>query len=418
MATGIFASNYNPPDFAQKSFGLNITKLMPNGMTSLLALTSLFSFETAKQIEHGFWVESMIFPELELTAQASATDTVLNVVSTENILPNTMFQTTGVIATARENLIIDSVLSATQVRVSRGLGSVAPAIIPVSTKLIHAGSAFEESSLRPNAMSIPPIRVSNYTQIFRDTWAMSGTAAATKVITGVDPVGKDKNDGAGFHAMSLEKAFIFGQRYMGTRNNQPFHLMDGLIQMIGNPAFYPSYAPTPNVTHMGGTTTWAQLESSLDGTQNQVTTDSSGNERVILCGSNFRKVVNNLGRLYGYNGAAGSTIQYTDSTSTTSFGLNFTSFVTTRGRYVLMEHPMFNTNADMQKMGLVLNVGQLKVAYMEGRNTDHKYFNKKGDESAEDNGIDAIGGTYTTECTITHKNPASCAIITNMTAAA
>lgn len=418
MSTGIWATDYNPPDFAQKSFGLNITRYMPNGMTSLLALTSLIPSETAKQIEHGFWVESMIFPELELTANASASDTIFQVATTDNILPNTMFQTTGVIATARENVIIDAVLSPTSVRVSRGIGSVAPGAITSGVKLVHAGSAFEESSLRPNAMSIPPIRVTNYTQIFRDTWALSGSAAATKVITGQDPVGKNKMDGASFHAMAMEKAFIFGQRYMGTRNNQPFHLMDGLIQMIGNPAFYPAYAPTPNVTHMGGTTTWEQLEAAVDGTQNQVTTDSSGNERVILCGSNFRKVVNNLGRKYGYASAGGSTIQYNDSTQSNSFGLNFTTFITTRGRYVLLEHPMFNVNSDLQKMGLVLNVPQLKVAYLEGRQTDHKAFNAKGDECAVDNGIDAIGGTYTTECTITHKNPASCAVITNMQAAA
>ena len=62
MTTGIWSSNYNPPDFAQKSFGLNITRLRPTGMTTLLALTSLFQGETAKQIEHGFWTEALIFP--------------------------------------------------------------------------------------------------------------------------------------------------------------------------------------------------------------------------------------------------------------------------------------------------------------------------------------------------------------------
>ena len=172
MTTGIWASNYNPPDFAQRSFGMSVTQYRPTGMTSLLALSSLMPSETAKQIEHGFWVESMIFPELALTANATATDNVLTVSSTENILPNTMFQTTGVIATARENILIDAVLSPTQVRVSRGLGSVAPAAIASGAKLIHVGSAFEESSVRPNAMQIPPVRVTNLTQIFRDTWAL------------------------------------------------------------------------------------------------------------------------------------------------------------------------------------------------------------------------------------------------------
>jgi len=95
-------------------------------MTTLLALTSLFQGETAKQIEHGFWTEALIFPELELSANAAAGDALLTVVSTENILPNMVFQTTGTIATSRENLIVDSIVSPTQVRVSRGMGSVAP----------------------------------------------------------------------------------------------------------------------------------------------------------------------------------------------------------------------------------------------------------------------------------------------------
>ena len=110
MTTGIWSSSYNPPDFAQKSFGLNITRLRPTGMTTLLALTSLFQGETAKQIEHGFWTEALIFPELELSANAAAGDALLTVVSTENILPNMVFQTTGTIATSRENLIVDSIV--------------------------------------------------------------------------------------------------------------------------------------------------------------------------------------------------------------------------------------------------------------------------------------------------------------------
>lgn len=418
MTTGIWASNYNPPDFAKKSFGYNITKLVPSGMTTLLGLTSLLPSETALQIEHGFWVESMIFPELTLAASATASDNVLTVVSTDNILPNTLFQSTGVIATSRENILIEAVLSPTQVRVTRSYGSVAPSALGNGTTLVFIGSAFEESSVRPNAMQITPVRVSNLTQIFRDTWGLSGTAAATKNVVSEDPVGKNQQDGAMFHANAIERALIFGQRYMGTRNNQPMHLMDGLIQMIGNQSYYPAYLPTPNVTHFGSTTTWAQLEAALDVTQMQGTADNTSNERVIICGSNYRKVVSNLGRLYGYNGASGSTVQYTADVSTTSFGLSFTQFVTTRGKYTLLEHPMFNAHADLQKMGLVINLPGMKLAYMNGRHTSHAYFNAKGDECATDNGIDAIGGTYTTELTLTHKNPASCAIHTNLTAAA
>lgn len=408
MSTGIWNSNYNPPDFAKKSFDFNMIKKMPNGGAPLSALLDLFPSETAKQVSHGYWTKSMIFPEMTLSAEAAAGDTVINVTSTANVVAGMEFQPYSTTLWNAESLIVDSVINATQVRVTRAQGTGAAAIITSGTKLYLTGNAHEEGSLRPNALNIVPTYVNNYTQIFRDTWALTATAAAIEVVAGENPPAANKMDGATFHAMAKERALIFGQKMMGTRNGQPFHKMEGIISMINNPDYYPAYMGSPNVNAAGSTTTFDQLESYLDPTFSQVTSGASADTRVLFLGSKARKVINKIGALYGE-------IQTTDGQ--TSFGLRFDTFKLTRGTYYMIEHPLFNSNENWSKMALALDLSALKKAYLSMRDTQHKSFNAVGEE-AQDNGIDAIGGTFTTEMTLLCHNPSACALITNLTAAA
>lgn len=408
MATGIWNSAYNPPDFAQKSFDFNMVKLMPNGMSPLTGLLDLFPSETAKQVQHGYWTKSMIFPELTLAANVAVGDNVLTVTSTANIIAGMEFQPYSTTLWNAESIIVDAVINATQIRVTRAQGSGSATTYTSGAKFYQTGNAHEEASTRPNPLNIVPVHVSNFTQIFRDTWALTGTAAAISVVAGDSPVQSNKFDGASFHAIAKERALIFGQKMMGTRNGQPFHKMEGIISMINNPAYYPSYMSSRNVNAAGSTTTFAQLETYLDPTFSQVTSPASADSRVLFVGSVARKVINNIGQLYGkietYDGQ-------------TSFGLSFDTFKLTRGTYYMIEHPLFNSNANWAQMALALDLSSLKKAYLSMRDTQHKSFNAAGEE-AQDNGIDAIGGTYTTEMTLLCHNPSACAVITNLTAAA
>jgi hypothetical protein len=56
------------------------------------------------------------------------------------------------------------------------------------------------------------------------------------------------------------------------------------------------------------------------------------------------------------------------------------------------------------------------LAYLGDRKTQNKEFNQDAD--ANDNGIDAVGGTLTTELTTVIKNPPANAVIYNLTAGA
>ncbi len=391
MSTGIFTTANLTQDLAKKSFAGMITRLMPNGTAPLFGMTSMLPSETAVQTEHGFFTKTMLFPQLTLGGGGQALgDTTFTVTSTANVLPGMLMR----VNTTGENILINSVLSATQVQVQRAVGTVAAAAIAASVALYQVGNAFEESSVRPQSLIINPVRITNLTQIFRNTWAISDTVRTTQMIAGETNVAESRQDCAGFHAADIEKAIFFGQKSQGTRNGQPFRTMDGLINIVGNLSYYPSSFSAVNVNTAGGTTNYTQLEGFLDPVFNQTTDPKVANERVLFVGGAAKRVLNNIGRLNG-------TYNITDGQ--TSYGLQFSTFKTSRGTFRMVEHPLFNSNADWAKMAVAVDLSSFRLAYLGDRKTQNKEFNQDGD--ASDNGIDAVGGTLTTELTCVIKNP-------------
>lgn len=404
MSTGIFNSSILTPDLAKKSFSAMITRLMPNGSAPLFGMTSMLGEETAVVTEHGFFTKTMLFPQLTLAASALATDSTLTVTSTVNSLPGMIMR----VDSTFENIIINGIIDATHVAVTRGIGSTAAQAISSAINLYQVGNAFEESSVRPNALNINPVRVTNLTQIFRNTWGISDTVRATIMIAGETNQAESKQDCASFHAVDIEKSLLFGQKSQGVRNGQPFRTMDGLIQIVGNLAYYPSSYSTANVTTAGSTTNYTQFEAMLDPVFNQSTDPKTANERVLFVGGTAHKAINTIGRLNG---------TYFLSDGQTSWGLQFSTFKTTRGTFRLIEHPLFNTNASWAKMAVAVDLSTFKTAYLGNRKTKYAEFNgEEGD--ADDNGIDAVGGTLTTEMTCVVKNPPANAIIYGLTAGA
>jgi len=406
MTTGIFNTDNFTTDLEAKSFSAMITRLMPNGSAPLFGLTSMSSDETAVQTEHGFFTKTMIFPEAKLNdaGDALAGDTTLTVDTTLNLLPGMIMR----IERTGENIIINTVNSATSISVTRSVGDVAAAAILDDDDFFQVGNAFEESSDRPLAGNIIPVRVTNLTQIFRNTWAVSESAKATSVIAGERTDAESKQDAAALHATDIEKAIFFGQKSEGSRNGQPFRTLDGLIAIIENLTFYPPSYSAVNSFTAGSTTNFTQLEGFLDPVFNQTTDPKGANERVLFVGGTAMVVINNIGRLNG-------TYHLVDGQ--TNFGLAFKTLTISRGKFRIIEHPLFNTNSIWAQMAIAVDLPTFKLAYLAGRKTQNMEFNTKGTMAA-DNGIDAVGGTLTTEVTTVVKNPPANAVIRNLTAAA
>mgnify|MGYP000157874539 CR=1 FL=1 len=244
------------------------------------------------------------------------------------------------------------------------------------------------------------VYVPNYTQIFRNSWALTDTARATQVIAGDSNVAESRGECAGFHAADIEKAIFFGQKYTNTLNSKPIRTMDGLINQVTTNA-------ASNVTTAGATTNYTQLEAALDPCFNQATDPKVANERVLFVGGSAKRVLNNIGRLNGTYQLVGGA---------TSYGLQFSTFKTARGTFRVIEHPLFNTNTSWAKMAVAVDLSSFKLAYLGDRKTKNDEFGVSGEIA--DNGQDAVGGTLTTEMTAVIKNPPANAVLYNFTAAA
>lgn len=397
MAAGMFNASLNPTDFNKKSYAAMLVRFFPNGGAPLFAMSALLGTKTALQFEHGYFAKTMIFPSVTLTSEMTGGSVTTAVVaSTANMMRGDQLraQSTG------EIVVVDSITDATHLEVTRAVGVISGATIVTATVLYKVGNAFEEGSVRPTNQYIVPVRTTNYTQIFRNSWQLTGTAAATQVIAGDGNVAENRQDCALFHAVDMEYAMIFGQKFLGTRNNQPFHTMDGLISRITQDA-------PANITPLSSTTTFTQLEAALDPMFNIATDPKTSNERIAFLGGTALRVINNIGRLNG-------TYQLVDGL--TNYGLRFKTLTLSRGTIRLIEHPLFNTNTTWAKTGLFVEPSQFDLAYLGGRKTMSQEYGVNG--VPVDNGIDAVGGTLTTELTTEIKNPAACAYLTNFTAAA
>lgn len=389
-----------PQDLAKKSFSAMITRLMPNGQAPLFGITSMLKEETAYQPEHGYFSKTMIFPMVNLDAAvADGAATSFTVASSANIAPGMILEA----ASTREHVLVTAVPDATHITVARGIGTVAAAAIANDVDLWMVGNAYEEASVRPASLVIVSVRNINYTQIFRNTWMTSGTSAATGVIAGSAPDAENRSDCATFHAVDIEKALLFGQTYSGTRNNMPFRCMNGLINTVTQQA-------AGNVTTLGATTTYTQLEAALDPVFNVTTDPKVANERVLFTGGFARRVLHSVCRL-------NSTYMINDQYTT--WGLQFDTIKIPRGRFNIVEHPLLNafgSATSWAKMAIAVDLSTFGTAYMTGRKTQNREFNMGG--TPVDNGIDAVGGTLTTEMTCLVKNAAADAVLYNFTAGA
>lgn len=399
MPVGTWNTSQIPTDLAKKSFSAMITRLMPNGGAPLFGLTALLKEETAAQIEHGYFSKTMIFPSVVLSANAAAADAVLTVTSTSNMLPGMVLR----VDTTNENILVVAVLSPTSLQVQRGFGNIAAQAAVSTVNLWMIGNAYEQGSLRPQALSIAATRIINYTQIFRNSWALTGTVQATQVIAGGTNVAESRQECAGFHAVDIEKMLFFGQKFLGTRNGQPISTMDGLISTVTQNA-------SGNITTLGATTNYTQLEAALDPVFQQNTDPMNPNQRILFCGGVARRVIHAIARL--------NSTYYVQQQETT-WGLQYDTIKIPRGSFQIIEHPLFNafgTSSTWAKMGIAIDLPTFNLAYMAGRKTQNLEYGMNG--TPVDNGIDAVGGTLTTEVTNLVKNPAANAVLYNFTAGA
>jgi len=392
--SGVFAAETeNPAELNKRSFAAHMLHRYPNGSFPLFGLLSQQGKTRAVSSSHGYFAKTMVFASIVITAEEAANSVTLETTSTAGITVGKILYNPA----TRENMRVTAVSADVSVTVTRAFGRVAAAIIVAGQTLISVGSAFMQGSARPTSLGITKIYVPNYTQIFRNAWALTDTARASAVEMGMSNIAENKDDCAKMHSTDCEYAIIFGQPKMDTTGTEPVHSTQGIYDAIDQ------YAPA-NTNTAGATTTYDQFVELVEPAYTYSTDMGDPNTRLAICGNTALKAMNKMGRLFG---------QINLTQDVTSFGMKFASFIFYRGQLNLVSHPLLNAHPDLAKLMIILDPAALKLAYMEGRDTRAEEYGGTGKNNA--NGVDAEGGSLTTEFAVELINPAGCAVIENLT---
>lgn len=366
---GIFASNQNIVGTRSGDFANMILQINPTGMAPLLALSSGMRKEGAVDASVNW------FEEVKITGRTAVvsggTSTTVVVADGSSFMEGVVLE----VEASGEFLLVTAVTDNT-LTVVRGLSGTTITSVSGTDFVTRVGNAHEEGSALPTAVVNQGDARINHCQIFRNSWAVTGTVKAIQFRTGGQKA-KTKMDAAFFHSEDIERAFLWGKKHMGTRNGKPFRLMDGVVTQIE------TYGG--EVEAESGGTSMAEFRDFLRRIfANNV--KGQPNERIGFSGDLALQVLIESARIDG---------QFEITVTDTSFGIIITEFVSAFGRLKIMTHPLMNENPSRQRDLIVLHPGAIVIRNL--RPTTPENYDTNGNRI---DGTDADQGVITSELCI------------------
>lgn len=238
------------------------------------------------------------------------------------------------------------------------------------SSLRWVGSVYAEGSQAPTSIMREASLVTNYTQIFKDTVKITGTAANTKHRP-FKPWPQAKGEALERHMLKLEHAVLRGKKKEDLTGSEPRRSFGGLNEFI------------TGITDFS--TTGISFNDIEDELQNIFKYGSK--DKALVCGATQLKILNRVVRNH-----AALKFNLSDKVPLDqSFGLSVVNWATPFGMLRLMEHKLMTESDFYTKDGYILDMKYLQYVKMAGRDT--KWF-----PNAQLPDEDAKKGYYQTEC--------------------
>jgi hypothetical protein len=363
--TGDFGADERP-----KSFREGILYFNGNGEAPIFALSGKAGKAKITDPEFSWWNEGNVLVRLQVNGSHAAGDTLINV-DTADPTGTTLGANNGTATHlkhgdllmvepaadaavyAPEIIEVDNVLSDTQFSAKRGRAGSTAATIANDIWLTLIGSAYAEGTGAPRAVTRGPIKFFNYTQIFKDTYELTGTADKTETRTG-DPWSNDKKRKAFDHSRDIELSILFGRRSETTGDNgKPLRTMGGLRTFI----------PAANTTVFGAPVTPDSFIDAVAPVFNYRT--GAGDTRIMFVGN---QAAIELGKVFN----AATNIHINASENVKVYGIHFQRVILPQGTLLIKTHPLLSLHGLYKKSGFIVDFDALKWAPMPGRDTKAK----------------------------------------------
>lgn len=376
-------------DERPKNFRDMILRFNPNGTAPLLAMTAKAKKRSVDDPEYAWWCEGNTLIRLQVSGALASTDTLVTVNSADptsttlganygtatNLKAGDLLlkEPSADAATFNQELLeVDQVLSDTQVTCRRGAGGTTAASIADAAWLTLIGSSYAEGTAAPKSVTRNPIKFKNYTQIFKDTYEITGTANETYARTG-PAWGEDKKRKSNKHAQDIELAMLWGRQSETTGDNgKPKRTMSGLRDFI----------PASNVTVFSSAVTPSSFADALGPIFDFDT--GAGDTRIAFAGN---QAIVELSKVF--NAATNVHINTTESVKV--YGMNFMEMKLPMGTVMLKSHPLMSRHGLYKKSMFVVDFDAIKYVAMKNRDT-------KSLDDVQTKDEDVRRGFFQTEC--------------------
>lgn len=381
---GIFSSDSGMQGDRIGDFATAIARQVPNGRAALFALTSRMRSEDITDVAKVWFEEKKVTGRGAVTSTGGINSslTTLTLVDAGQYVPNDILW----VETTDEYILVNAVAGNT-LTIERGFANTVPAAIANNATLSWVGNAHEEGSDKPIAKNTIGVPKMNYTQIFRNTWNLTGTANAVDHYTG-SPLAKSRRECGMFHSEGIEKALLFGKKSIGTRNGKPYRTMDGIRTIIST-----NLKAQVTDTSYGDLLGWFEQIFSVN-------VEGQPNERIAFCGN---KVITTLQMIAGYISDVSLTVAQGE------YGWSIWKWITPYGNVTLLTHPLLAEHPVWTKDLYVLHPGGMVMYYLRRTRTEDTLAG-----TASRNGQDAEYGVLTTELTMGYTCEATAGLYTGI----
>lgn len=249
------------------------------------------------------------------------------------------------------------------------------------------GNINPEGGEMPDAIALNPVKVYNYTQIFRTPLSITRTARKTRLRTG-DQYQKAKAEALEMHSWEMELAFLWGIRTENTGDNgKPERTTMGVINFIRTYAAANCDDYTLNATYAGQT--WAAGGETWFKAMLEQIFRYGADEKLILCGS---------GALLGIDALAMAGGQLNLQPAQKTYGMQIRTWITPFGTVHMKTHPLFSHDATTRNMMVVLEPKELEYKYIDDTSFYGENTSKTHPEGYGNARLDGTNEEYLTEC--------------------
>lgn len=359
-------------DFRPKSYRELFTLLEPNGTAPLNALLAMGSSESTDDPEFKNFRDEL--PDRKLRADGAVASTSTTTI-TLTASDDNKYAIKGAIvisAATGEVMHVTADTTGTTLTATRNIGGTTFQIAD-QDEFFVAGYAAMEGDDTPTPISFDATVSSNYTQIFRTAFSVTGTLDATRLRTG-SKMQEAMTKALKLHMSDIERAMFFGRKHEANGTTaQPTRYTGGVLSMLTNVVDVPSDI---GVSNTDGVMTEEQFDDLL------ITSifKYGSKQKLAFVGTNVANHLQQFGK-----------DRWSPSQMDGTYGVNITRYNTFAGDLMVHLHPQFRQVPGMANAMVILDFPYLTYRYLQGRDTSLL-------RDRQGNGEDSTKHEYLTEC--------------------